>query len=107
MIHHIVPFRFKPGTSEPAIAALRTALLAMPAQIPDIRGIDFGVNQAPGSAEYTHALVVGFDDMAAVLRYGDHPHHKAVIAEHIAPIREARMAVDVMVDNGWQMADGR
>jgi hypothetical protein len=104
MIHHIVLFRFKPGTSDPAIAAMRTALLAMPARIPDIRWIDFGVNQAPGSTEYSHALVIGFDDMAAVLRYGDDPHHKAVIAEYIAPIREARLAVDVEV--GWRMADG-
>ncbi len=104
MIHHIVLFRFKPGTSDPAIAAMRTALLAMPARIPDIRWIDFGGNQAPGSAEYTHALVIGFDDMAAVLRYGEDPHHKAVIAEFIAPIREARVAVDVEI--GWRMADG-
>lgn len=97
MIHHIVLFRFKPGTSDTAISAMGSELLAMPKQIPDIRWIDFGINQAPGSTEYTHALVVGFDDMAAVHRYGDNAHHKAVIAEFIAPIREARLAVDVEV----------
>jgi hypothetical protein len=97
MIHHIVLFRFKPGTTGQAIDAMKSALLAMPRQIPDIRWIDFGVNQAPGSTEYSHALVIGFDDMAAVLRYGDDAHHKAVIAEFIAPIREARLAVDVEV----------
>ncbi|HWA15720.1 MAG TPA: Dabb family protein [Gemmatimonadales bacterium] len=104
MIHHIVLFRFKPGTTEQAIGAMKAALLSMPPQIPDIRWIDFGPNQAPGPTEYTHALVIGFDDMAAVRRYGEDPHHKAVIAEFIAPIREARLAVDVEI--GWRMADG-
>ena len=97
MIHHIVLFSFKPGTPAGSIAAAGAALEQMPAQIPDIRWIRFGINQARGTSEYSHALIVGLDDMAAVDRYAGHPHHKAVIAEFLAPIRDARLAVDVEV----------
>ncbi len=97
MIHHIVLFRFASTASSDQIAAASTALLAMPSQIPEIRWIKFGPNLAPGSDDYSHVLVVALDDMAAVGRYADHPHHKAVVATTIAPIREVRLAVDLEV----------
>ena len=50
MIHHVVCFRFKPGTSAEAIAHATQAVLAMPREIPYIRGIAFGPNLAPNAA---------------------------------------------------------
>jgi len=32
-----------------------------------------------------------------VERYLDHPIHKRIIADHLAPIRDARLAIDVEV----------
>lgn len=94
MIHHVVCFRFKPGTSASAIAAAGRALLAMPREIPSIRGISFGPNQAPSAAEWSHVLLVRLDDMAAVERYATDPAHVRVVTEVLGPIREARLALD-------------
>jgi hypothetical protein len=41
--------------------------------------------------------MVELDDMAAVQRYAEHPAHVACVRSAIAPIREARLAVDVAV----------
>jgi hypothetical protein len=73
----------------------RDSLLDMKGRIPEIREIRFGPNLAPSAPEYSHVLSVVFDDMAAVNRYAVHPVHVQVVADAIAPIREARLAIDV------------
>ena len=95
MIHHIVCFRFKPGTPAELIAAAGAALHGMLGRIPEIRGIRWGPNLAPSATEYSHVLTVLVDDMAAIGRYGEHPVHQQVVAQQLAPIREARLAIDV------------
>jgi hypothetical protein len=42
-------------------------------------------------------LTVKLDDMAAVQRYSDHPVHVETVARFLAPIREARLALDIEV----------
>jgi hypothetical protein len=95
MIHHIVCLRFKPGTNVEQIAAAGAALESMQARIPEIRSVRWGLNLAPSTGEYSHVLTVVLDDMAAVERYLTHPYHQAVLMEHLAPIREARLALDI------------
>jgi len=95
VIHHIVLFRFAEGASSTQIAAAGEALRAMRDTIPDVRGVTFGPNLGATSREWSHVLVVEVDDMAAVGRYAVHPVHVDVVQRHIAPIREARLAVDV------------
>lgn len=95
MIHHIVCFRFKPGTADAAIAAAADALYGMLGRIPDVRGVRWGRNFAPSASDYSHILTVVLDDMAAVNRYLEHPVHVEVVQKYIAPIREARLAFDI------------
>jgi hypothetical protein len=95
MIHHIVCFRFKQDTQAERIAEAGAALLAMQGRIPEIRSVRWGRNLAPSAAEYSHVLTVVVDDMAAVGRYLEHPLHQETVARYIAPIREARLAIDV------------
>lgn len=95
MIHHIVCFRFKPGTADATIAAAGEALCGMQGRIPEIREVRWGPNLAPSAAEYPWVLVVLLDDMGAVARYTEHPVHQEVVARHLAPVREARLALDV------------
>ena len=97
MIHHVVLFRFNDGVSEAQVAELRAKLLGLAGVIPEIRRIAFGPNLAAGAAEWRHALVVELDDMAAVQRYAEHPAHVDVVQRTLAPIRAARLAVDVEV----------
>ena len=95
MIHHFVCLRFKPGTGVERIDHAAQALLGLKGGIPEIREIRWGPNLGPSANEYTHVLTVVLDDMAAVARYLAHPLHVAAVAEALAPIREARLAVDV------------
>jgi len=97
MIHHVVLFRFNDGVSEAQVAELRAQLLGLAGVVPEIRRIAFGPNLAPGAAEWPHVLVVDLDDMAAVQRYAEHPAHVDVVQRVVAPIRAARLAVDVEV----------
>ena len=97
MIYHIVCFRFKSGTAAERIAAAGKALQDMQGKIPGIRGVLWGPNFAPSAAEYSHVLTVILDDMNCVARYLEHPVHQQTIAQHLAPIREARLAIDVEI----------
>ncbi|MEO8200730.1 MAG: Dabb family protein [Gemmatimonadota bacterium] len=97
MIHHIVLFKIKDATTAEQVTSARDALLAMKVGIPEIREIYFGPNLGPSAREYGHVLLVVCDDMDAVQRYLDHPLHRSTVDQFLAPIREARMAVDVAV----------
>lgn len=95
MIRHIVLFRFADDASADAIEAARDALGAMRANIGEIRDLSFGPNLGPSAGEWPHVLMVTVDNMAAVEAYLTHPVHVDTIARFVAPIREARMAIDV------------
>ncbi len=97
MIHHIVLFRWIPSATPEQVAAAGAALLGMLGKIPEVRSVAFGPNLAESRAEYTHALLVEVDDMDAEKRYVDHPHHVEVVKTFLAPIREARLAIDLEV----------
>ena len=94
MIHHVVLFRWTPAATLEQVAAAGAALLGMQGRIPEVRSVAFGANLAESRTEYTHALLVVVDDMAAVKRYVDHPHHVDVAKTFLLPIREARLAMD-------------
>jgi hypothetical protein len=97
VIHHIVLFRWIPSATPEQVAAAGSALLGMKGRIPEVRSVAFGPNLAESLGEYTHALLVVVDDMAAVKRYVDHPHHVEVVKTFLAPVREARLAIDLEV----------
>jgi hypothetical protein len=94
VIHHVVLFRWIPAATPDQVAAAAAALLGMKGVIPEVRDVAFGPNLAESRAEYTHALLVVVDDMGAVKRYVDHPHHVDVAKTYLLPIREARLAMD-------------
>ena len=95
MIHHIVLFRVRADAMPAQVAAAGDALRAMQGRIPEVRHVHWGPNLGPGAAEWTHVLVVACDDMPAVQRYADHPLHRETVERFVAPIREARLAVDL------------
>lgn len=90
-------FRWTSSATQGQVAAAGAALLGMLGKIPEIHAVSFGHNLAESRAEYTHALLVVVDDMAAVKRYVDHPHHVEVAKTFLLPIREARLAIDFEV----------
>ena len=97
MILHLVLLKFRSDAGRGQIELAGEALLAMKTSIPEIRDISWGPNLGPSATEYPHVLIVTLDDMPAVRRYLKHPVHEATVADHLAGIREARLAVDVEI----------
>lgn len=94
MILHLAIFRWKEGTTAEQIDAATAALNALPAQIDVLRSYTAQPNLhvRPG-ADFGVAAVV--DDEASVEAYLDHPAHKAVVAEFMAPIIAERSVVQL------------
>lgn len=97
MILHLVLFRFRAGVSAADIEAARDALLTLGQSVPEVRRIAWTRNLGPSAPDYPFVLSVSLDDMASVERYLTHPAHVDAVARWLAPIREARLAVDIEV----------
>lgn len=93
MIRHVVVFRWKTDTAPEAVEAVRAALVGLPAQIPAIRRYEHGVDAGLAEGNFDYAVVADFDDRDAFVEYRDHPRHRAVITELIAPHIAERVAV--------------
>lgn len=93
MIRHVVAFRWKPDTDDAAIEAVRAGLADLPAQIPGVLRYEFGPDAGINEGNFDYVVVADFDDRDAYLVYRDHPVHRALIAECIAPHVAARVAV--------------
>ena len=94
---HISLLRWKDGTGSDARTAVVAALQTLPAQIPDLRNYVVGTDAQISEGNYDLAIVADFDDEAAYLVYRDHPVHRKIIEERIAPILGARAAVQHVV----------
>jgi hypothetical protein len=94
-VRHIVLFTWVEGTSPQQIDAVRAGLTALPGiirQIVDYRfGDDLGINQ--GNADF--AVVADFASAEDYLAYRDHPQHRQLTAERVAPILERRLAIQM------------
>ena len=94
MILHVVLLRFRETASPLQVEDARRALLDMRGAVPGVVGVTFGPNLAPSAAGWPHVLIVTLEDFVSVDRYLAHPVHVDVAAKYIAPILEARLAVD-------------
>ena len=93
MFRHVVLLRWKPDASVGQREMVLEGLAGLPAQIPEIRGYRFGADAGVSPGNHDLAVVADFDDVEAYLVYRDHPAHRSVIDERIAPILAARAAV--------------
>lgn len=93
MIRHCVLLHLRPDAPEEAADAIVAALRTLPAQIPEIRGYEVGIDLGWREGNARIGIVASFEDQAGWRTYVEHPAHVAVIAEHIAPHVEDRRAV--------------
>lgn len=94
MVRHIVTFKLR-GTQEERLAAARRfsdALLALPAQIPELQSMETGINENPAE-DWDIVLIATVATMADVAKYSNHPAHVAA-AKIVAPCKESRACVD-------------
>jgi len=81
-IRHLVLLRFTNDTPDAERREIESAFAALPAQIADITGFEWGINNSPeGLAKgFTHAFAVTFETAAARDAYLPHPAHVAFVA---------------------------
>jgi Stress responsive A/B Barrel Domain len=96
MIKHVVLFKFKQGTAQTNVDELMGLLAALPDAIPEIKSYQFGRDVTGIEKPYDFALVSGFDDMAALKQYADHPDHVKVV-EFVRTISDDVASVDFEV----------
>lgn len=89
---HIVLMKFQ----EPAPAVLQKAaelLRGLKGKVPELRGIEVGLDVLHAGRSYDLALITRFDSLADMQRYQDHPEHVAVL-QYLRSVLAASVAVD-------------
>lgn len=94
MVEHILLMRWKDQTPQEAIDRAMAALRGFKEQIPGIVDLSCGLNFSERAKGYTHALVVRFNDRAALDAYFPHPEHQRVVQNLINPFRADTLILD-------------
>lgn len=97
MIKHIVTFQFE-GDAEQRIDVarrFRDALMALPAQIEQLRSIEVGINENPAET-WDLVLTAIADTLEDVAIYSAHPAHVAAV-ELIKGCKKNRACVDYSI----------
>lgn len=92
MITHVVMFRFKGDVQEEA-ATVKGKLDALPAQIPEIKYYETGVNIVKSDRSYDLVLISKFDSLETMAMYSQHPAHLEVLT-YIKQVTTSIVAAD-------------
>lgn len=88
MLRHAVLFKFKDSASPADIKKVEAAFRALPGQIPEIKNLEWGINNSPENLNqgFTHLFFLSFESEAGRAVYLPHPAHKAfgkVLGPHL------------------------
>jgi hypothetical protein len=98
VIQHIVLLKWKPETTEEQILGAVRRAEHLPNQIDGVESLTIGRNRVDHEHGYTHVLIVRLTDERALARYLEHPLRNEYMREHLAPIEQERIEIDVPVD---------
>ncbi len=78
-LRHVVLFKFKESSSSSDVQRVEEAFSRLPAEIPEIEGYEWGLNNSPEGLNdgFTHCFFLTFATKAARDAYLPHPAHKA------------------------------
>lgn len=93
MIKHIVCFKLKENSEENCLKA-KEVLLSMQGNVPQLRGIEVGIDFLHSERSYDVILQVLLDDAKALEVYQNDPYHCSVVKPHMHSVREASVAID-------------
>jgi hypothetical protein len=93
MVRHVVLLRLAPETPSRVIDGIVGRLRELPERIEVIRRYEVGRDLGLASGNATIVVLGDFDDDAAYRTYRDHPEHRRVIDDHLAPVLEERSAI--------------
>ncbi len=92
-LRHVVTLTFRDDTSDDDVAAIVSALRALPPQIPALKNYVVGADIGRSDGNSTVGIVADFDDWDGYVAYRDHPAHVAVGVDLVAPVLTGRGAV--------------
>ena len=92
MLVHVVMFKLKEPTEE-NIGEVVSRLQALADNVPMVRSLEAGADVVKSARSYDVALIVKFDDLAAMEAYQVHPAHVPV-AEYLRGVCASSVAVD-------------
>ena len=98
MFRHIVLLTLEPDTTDAQRRAIIDGLRSLPAAIDSIRAYACGLDAQIAEGNSDIGVVGDFDDEAGYLLYRDHPVHRKVIAECIAPVLASRSAIQYSLE---------
>ncbi|MEW9528631.1 Dabb family protein [Microbispora sp. NPDC049125] len=93
MFRHVVLMSWTEDATEEQKAQVAERLSTLPDAIPEVRSYQIGADAGINEGNFSFAVVAGFDSREDYVVYRDHPVHRAVVTESIAPILAARAAV--------------
>lgn len=93
MIRHVVLFTWRAEATPEQKQRVQTELRALPPLMTGLRAYKAGPDIGLTAGTFDFAVVADFDDLNSYLAYRDHPAHRAVCEETIAPIRRGRAAI--------------
>lgn len=95
MICHVVLIRLKPEISPADAAAFVTQAKKTLAPIPGVRNLRIGEGLGvKAERSYPFALVMEFDDDAALEAYQVHPEHQRFVHEIVGPVQDDKQVYD-------------
>jgi hypothetical protein len=98
MFRHVVMFKWKPGTSPQQVDEVRQQLNTLPLAINEIQRYQHGPDAAVNQGNFDYVVVGDFASINDYIVYRDHPVHKQLIADVLAPLIEDRSAVQYHLD---------
>jgi hypothetical protein len=107
LIQHIVLLKWRSGTTEEQILEAIAHAEHLPSEIDGVESLSIGRNRVDQKHGYTHALIVRVADEEALDRYLQDPRRKQYIAEHLTPIEQERIEIDVPDDVSFRRAPSR
>jgi hypothetical protein len=97
MFRHVVMIRWNDGTTPADVSAVSDGLGGLPAAIGEIREYRFGPDAGINAGNFDFVVVADFESAEDYVAYRDHPVHRALIAERIAPHLAERGAVQFYI----------
>ena len=99
-LRHVVLFKFKDSATPADVRRVEAAFRALPTQIPEIKGFEFGTNNSPENLAqgFTHCFFLTFDNEAGRAVYLPHPAHKA-FGDVLRPYLDKVLVIDYVVGN--------
>ncbi len=91
MFTHIVFFKLK---NKELASEARDLLLSMEGKIPQLKGLEVGVDVLHTERSYDLALVTRFDSLEDMDTYQIHEYHVNEVLKYLKPMLESSKAVD-------------